>query len=59
MINKKAFTIVIAVLIAGLIIGSFFDYQISTFLVHKNNGLAIFFAAFGEWPGYAVLSFFS
>ena len=59
MINKKAFTIVIAVLIAGLIIGSFFDYQISTFLVQKNNGLAIFFAAFGELPGYAVLSFFS
>ena len=57
MINKKYFSIAIAVLIATFIIGSFFDYQISTALFSKNNGFGLFFAAFGEWPGYAMLAF--
>ena len=57
MISKKHFSIVIGVLIVGLIVGSFFDYQISTALYSKNNGFGIFFAAFGEWPGYAMLAF--
>ena len=57
MISKKLFSIVIGVLIVGLIVGSFFDFQISTALYSKNNGFGIFFAAFGEWPGYAMLAF--
>lgn len=57
MINKKYFSIFVGVLLVGFIIGTFFDYQISTALFNKNNGFGIFFAAFGEWPGYAMLAF--
>ena len=57
MINKKHFSIVIGVLLVGFIIGSFFDYQISTALFVRNNGFGIFIAAVGEWPGYAMLAF--
>ena len=58
MINKKAFSIVIGVLLTGFIIGTFFDYQISAALFSRNNGFGLFMAAVGEWPGYAMLSFF-
>ena len=57
MINKKYFSIVIGIFLAAVIVGSFFDYQISTALFHRNNGFGIFLAAIGEFPGYAMLSF--
>ena len=56
---KKRFyiLIVIGVLLAGFIVGSFLDLQIDEALFSKNNGFGLFMASFGVYPCYAGLAF--
>ena len=49
--------IIIAVLLIGFIVGSFFDLQIDQALFAKNNGFGLFMASFGVYPCYAGLAF--
>jgi len=44
------------ILIIGLILGSFFDLQISQTLFRERNGFGIFMSAFSLIPGYALFS---
>ena len=44
-------------IIFGLIIGTFFDFKVSSILYHKNNIFGLFFAAYGQLPfnlGFAI-----
>ena len=56
---KKRFhlLIVIGVLLAGFIVGSFLDLEINQALFSKNNGFGLFMASFGVYPCYAGLAF--
>lgn len=49
--------IVIGVLLAGFIAGSFLDFEIDQALFDKNNGFGLFMASFGVYPCYAGLAF--
>lgn len=50
---------VFIILLAGIIIGTIYDLQISQAVyLGRNNGFGTFMAAFGEIPGYLVFSFF-
>lgn len=55
-IYKKKYCIIIGIVLLSLmIIGSFFDYQISQFLYNQNNVFGIFLASYGQLP--AMLCF--
>ena len=56
---KKRFhlLIVIGLLLAGFVVGSFFDLQIDQALFNENNGFGLFMASFGVYPCYAGLAF--
>ena len=56
---KKRFhlLIIIGILLAGFIVGSFLDLQIDQALFSKNNGFGLFMASFGVYPCYAGLAF--
>ena len=56
---KKRFhlLIIIGILLAGFIVGSFLDFQIDQALFQKNNGFGLFMASFGVYPCYAGLAF--
>ena len=56
---KKRFHlfIIIGILFAGLIVGSFLDLQIDEALFQENNGFGLFMASFGVYPCYICLSF--
>lgn len=54
--TKKKF-LFLSVVIIGFIIGTFFDFEISSALYHKNNFFGLFFAAYGQLPfnlGFAI-----
>ncbi len=53
MVKKFHFIPLFAIPIIGLILGSFFDFQINSALFDRYNGFGIFMAAFGELPVYA------
>ena len=57
MIKKRHFIIVMAILLAGLIVGSFLDLQINKAIFSDRNGFGIAMAAFGTLPCYAGLAF--
>lgn len=48
---------IFAIVLTCLIVGSFKDFAISSAIYDKDNAFYIFMAAFGEYPGYIVLSF--
>ena len=56
---KKRFhlLIIIGILLAGFIVGSFLDLQIDQAIFSKNNGFGLFMASFGVYPCYAGLAF--
>ena len=55
MINRKHFIPVVALAIIGVILGSFFDFQINSAIYDRTNWFGIFMAAFGEAPVYIFL----
>ena len=57
MIKKRHFYIVIGILLAGFIVGSFLDLQINQALYSQGNVFGHIMAAFGTYPCYAGLSF--
>lgn len=57
MTNKRFFYPVLAILVAGVIIGSFFDYQISNALYLPGNFFGKMMASVGELPAYSLLGF--
>ncbi|MBP3732815.1 MAG: phosphatase PAP2 family protein [Bacilli bacterium] len=57
MIKKRHFYIVIGILLAGFIVGSFLDLQINQTLYSQGNMFGVIMAAFGTYPCYAGLSF--
>ena len=57
MIKKRHFYIVIGILLAGFIVGSFLYLQINQALYSQGNMFAVMMAAFGTYPCYAGLSF--
>ena len=57
MIKKRHFYIVIGILLAGFIVGSFADLQINQALYSEGNMFGIIMASFGTYPCYAGLSF--
>ena len=57
MIKKRHFYIVIGILLAGFIVGSFLDLQINQALYSQGNMFGVIMAAFGTYPCYAGLSF--
>ena len=57
MIKKRHFIIVIGVLLAGFIVGSFLDLQINQALFSKNNIFGLLMASFATYPCYAGLAF--
>lgn len=57
MIKKYFFLPHIIILIIGIIIGSFFDFQINQVLYSERNAFGIFVAAFGEYPAYFMIGF--
>ena len=56
---KKRFhlLIIIAILVIGFVLGSFFDLQIDKALFVKDNAFGLFMASFGVYPCYAGLAF--
>jgi len=57
MIKKRHFYIVIGILLAGFIVGSFLDLQINQAIYSNRNPFGVAMAAFGTYPCYAGLSF--
>ena len=57
MVKKRHFIIVIAILFAGLVVGSFLDLQINQAIFSNGNMFGIIMAAFGTLPCYATLAF--
>lgn len=57
MIKKRHFYIVIGILLAGFIVGSFLDLQINQALYSQGNMFGVIMVAFGAYPCYAGLSF--
>ena len=57
MIKKRHFYIVIGILLAGFIVGSFLDLQINQAIYSQGNMFGIIMASFGTYPCYAGLSF--
>ena len=57
MIKKRHFYIVIGILLAGFIVGSFLDLQINQAIYSQGNIFGVIMAAFGTYPCYAGLSF--
>ena len=57
MIKKRHFYIVIGILLAGFIVGSFLDLQINQAIYSQGNMFGVIMAAFGTYPCYAGLSF--
>lgn len=56
MIKKRHYLVALIIFAIGAVFGSIFDYQISTALYVKNSGFGIGMAAFGQAPGYLMLS---
>lgn len=54
--NRKLYYIALLPWVIGVIVGSFFDYQINEAVFSKNNGFGIFFSAFAPILGYSVLA---
>ena len=59
MIKKRHFLIVIGVLLAGFIVGSFLDLQINQAIFSKDNTFGLIMASFAVYPCYAGLAFIS
>ena len=57
MIKKRHFYIVIGILLAGFIVGSFLDLQINQAIYSQGNMFGVIMASFGTYPCYAGLSF--
>lgn len=57
MIKKRHFYIVIGILLAGFIVGSFLDLQINQAIYSEGNMFGVIMASFGTYPCYAGLSF--
>ena len=55
--NRKLYYISLVICLIGIIIGSFFDYEINSAIYSTNNGFGIFFSAFAPIIGYGVLVF--
>ncbi len=47
----------IAIMVAGFIIGSFYDFQINEALFSRNDTFSLIISVLGTVPGYCVLSF--
>ncbi len=56
--NRLHFAIIGLVLVAGIILGSVFDFTINQALFSNRNGFGIVVSAVGMAPGYAFLSLF-
>ena len=54
MLRKYYFLPHLIILISGLIIGSFFDFEINNAIFSERNSFGIFMAAFGEYPVYLL-----
>lgn len=48
--TKKRCTIILATILSLILIGSFFDYQISCALFNESSAFGKFFAAYGQFP---------
>ena len=57
MIKKRHFYIVIGILLAGFIVGSFVDLNLNMAIYSDGNMFGKIMAAFGTYPCYAGLSF--
>lgn len=57
--NRKLYLIPLIIFTIGIIIGSFFDYQINSAVYVKYNAFGMGFAAFGPFFGYAFFVFFA
>lgn len=57
MIKKRHFVIVISLLLIGVVIGSFFDLQITAGLFAKNDFTGLLFSSFGTYPCYMGMAF--
>lgn len=57
MIKKRHFYIVIGILLAGFIVGSFVDLKLNEAIYSDGNMFGKIMAAFGTYPCYAGLSF--
>ena len=51
------FLIIIALLVIGFVLGSFFDLQIDKAIFVKDNSFGLIMASFGVYPCYAGLAF--
>lgn len=54
--NKKKISLIAAMLLIFMIIGSFYDYQISLALFNIESPFGIFFASFGQLPAMLCLA---
>ena len=56
---KKRFHlfIIVGILLAGFIVGSFLDLQIDQAVFVKNNAFGLIMASFGVYPCYMGLAF--
>ena len=52
------FGIIIVILLTGLIVGSFYDLQISTAIVNQNSTFGMICASFGEIGGWGLMTIF-
>lgn len=52
-VSKTCFILVVAVCMLGIIIGSFFDYNINVLLAHKTE-VGAFFATYGSYFSYCL-----
>ena len=57
MVKKRHFIIVISILLAGLIVGSFLDLEINKAIFSENNTFSLIMASFATYPGYGGLAF--
>lgn len=57
MVKKRHFIIVMSILLALFIVGSFFDKEINQAIFMNNNAFSVIFGAFGTYPCYAGLAF--
>lgn len=53
--DRKKISLIAALFVVLMVIGSFFDYQISSAVYNEKNAYGIFFAAFGEVPAMLLL----
>lgn len=56
--KRIPFFVVTCILVAGIIVGSFYDFQINKALFSNRNPFGVFWSAFGLSLGYCILALF-